>query len=53
MIDAGQQRDEGLPDTREVAQREIAVVELAFFEALTDDAFDQALDGLTRVVARG
>src|ERR1700687_2845763 len=41
VVDAGEQRHERLLDAGEIAQGEIAIVELAFFEALTDDAFDQ------------
>ena len=53
VVDARKQRDERLFDPREVAQSQITFVELALFEALVDDALDQLLDGLARVVARG
>src|SRR5215204_4250274 len=53
VIDAGQQGHERLLDAREVAQRQVALVELAFFQALMDDALDQVLDRLARMVARG
>src|SRR5579859_6418627 len=52
VIDAGEQGDKRLFDARQIAQGEIAVVELTFLEALADDAFDQVLDGFARVVAR-
>src|SRR5918998_5686691 len=52
VVDARQQRHERLLDARQVAQREIAVVELTLVQALAHDAVDQVLDGLARVVAR-
>ena len=45
MIDTREQRDERLLDACQVAQGEVAFVELTFFEALADDAFDESLDG--------
>src|SRR5947209_4696120 len=53
VIDAGEQGDERLFDARQVTQGQVAVVELAFLETLPNDAIDQLLDRLTRVVAGG
>src|SRR5215467_3234564 len=53
VVDAREQGDERLFDAGQVAQGEIAVVELAFLEALADDAIDQLLDRLAGVVASG
>src|SRR5579859_2595470 len=44
MVDPGEQRHEGLLDQGQVAQGEVAVVELAFFETLADDPLDQVFD---------
>src|SRR5216683_5328044 len=52
VVYAGEQRHERLLDTGQIAQGEVAVVELAFFEALADDPLDQVLDSFARMVAR-
>src|SRR5438874_3571086 len=51
VIDASEQSDKGLLYPRQIAQGQIAVIELALLEPLTDDALDQLLDRFARMIA--
>ena len=53
MVDASEQGHKRLFDPRQVAQSEVAIVELALLEPLADDAFHQLLDAFAGMVARG
>src|SRR5690242_89348 len=51
VVDPCEQGHERRLDLRQVPQRQVAVVELALLQALTNDPLDQLLDGFAGMVA--